>query len=394
MDIIAVKVLVAMLFGLIRLLFGIFPIKVYKWLKNGKSEQIQSPVNERKRKILLYTVAVVQSFGGGVLFATSFLHMMPAVYYSVEELREFGIIKVDYPYSQLVVSLGFFTVYFAEEMSQWLISKTPEKPIKKHLRGRVSSTTTIISTEKEFPPEFTKIPNGMAFEVEKKNEENNNYHENNEKYIENNVTNEVIVDSIDQSVQTENAEDFEISQDLENKLGLKPEENKEIEEFVEEEVKTQQQALRCFLMVMALSLHAIFEGLAIGLQRSITNIWYLFTAVSIHSATILFCIGMEIVCLGTSTRGTIIHMSMLSGTSPLGVLLGLIITLTTDLHTGAKSLAIVLLEGLSAGTILYITFFEILSREKERRTCRFIRAISIGAGFTLMALLQGLKIDT
>ncbi|KAF2880675.1 hypothetical protein ILUMI_25494 [Ignelater luminosus] len=394
MDIIAVKVIVALLFGLIRFVFGIFPIKVYKWLKSGKSEQIQSAVNERKQKTLLYIVAVVQSFGGGVLFATTFLHMMPAVYYSVEELREFGIIEADYPYSQLVVSLGFFTVYFAEEVSQWLISKTPDKPFKKHSKGRVSSTTTIVSIEKEIPPEFTKIPNGMAFEVEKKNEKNNNFCEKNEKYIEDNVTNELVIDSIDQSVQTDNDENLKISENLENNLGLKHEENKEVEEFIEEEVKTQQQILRCFLMIMALSLHAIFEGLAIGLQRSITSIWYLFTAVSIHSATILFCIGMEVVCLGTSPRSTMIHMSILSSTSPFGVLLGLVITLTTDLHTRAKSLAIVLLEGLSAGTILYITFFEILSREKGRKGCRVLRAISIGAGFTLMALLQCLKIDT
>jgi hypothetical protein len=58
------------------------------------------------------------------------------------------------------------------------------------------------------------------------------------------------------------------------------------------------------------------------------------------------------------------------------------------MNTQAKSTAVVLLEGLSAGTILYITFFEVLNREKERRAYTFRRAVCILGGFGLMAVLQ------
>ncbi|KAI4467494.1 zinc/iron transporter [Holotrichia oblita] len=163
---------------------------------------------------------------------------------------------------------------------------------------------------------------------------------------------------------------------------------KELEKLMERQEKDQQQILRCCLVVVALSLHAFFEGLAIGLQLSISNIWYLFTAISIHSATILFCIGLELLIARTKASVIIFNIVILSVTSPFGVLLGLVITLYADMNTTAKSLAVVLLEGLSAGTILYITFFEVLNREKARRVIILTRACFILGGFTLMAILE------
>lgn len=140
---------------------------------------------------------------------------------------------------------------------------------------------------------------------------------------------------------------------------------------------------------MALSFHAIFEGLAIGLQNEAATIWYLFTAVTIHSATILFCMGLELLIAKTKTKIIVIQMLILAATSPFGVILGLLITLSSDMNSSkAKSATVVILEGLSTGTILYITFFEILNREKARRVFRLYRGLCILGGFIFMALLQ------
>ncbi|KAF2880678.1 hypothetical protein ILUMI_25497 [Ignelater luminosus] len=378
MDIVGTKVLVAILFGVIRFIFGILPIHVCVWLKIGVVEQGKRSINEERRQRLDCFIALVQSFGGGVLFATCFLHMMPEVYYSVAELREYGVLTDDYPYSQLVVSFGFFLVYFIEEISQWLIARMPKEPWKKKIKSPTASTKSIITKENKITPQVIIIPNDKAFEEKC---------EKNKKDFEDNLSVEVVVD---EEVQTENLSNLHSRRTSD--LETSPEINAELEEIIEEEVKTQQQILRCILIVLALSFHAIFEGLALGLQNSITNIWYLFTAVSIHSATILFCIGLEIFLAGTKPRTIVIHMLLLAVTSPVGVILGLTVSLTTDMHTSAKSFAVVFLEGLSAGTILYITFFEVLSREKERRIYSLRRAAFIGAGFAMMAGLECIKI--
>ncbi|KAF2880677.1 hypothetical protein ILUMI_25496 [Ignelater luminosus] len=362
MDIIGTKVLVAILFGVIRFAFGILPIQVCSWLTIESEDLGKRVITKSRRRILDYGIAKMQSFGGGVLFATCLLHMMPEVYYSVEELRRFGILRVDYPYSQLVVSLGFFLIYFLEEISHWIISRTPQEPCKRTERSNVPSSTVAI------------ISNGVP-QTEK-----------NEKLktdSRDNLSMEIVVD---EEVQTENMRNLE-----KNEMDFDEELNTELEHIIEKQVKTKQQVIRCIFVVLALSFHAIFEGLAIGLQHSVSNIWYLFTAVSVHSATILFCIGLEIFLAGTRTRTIIFHMLFLAVVSPIGVILGLVVSLTADAHSSVKSFSVVFLEGISAGTILYITFFEVLIREKERRACRVKRAVYIAAGFALMAGLECLK---
>ena len=57
-------------------------------------------------------------------------------------------------------------------------------------------------------------------------------------------------------------------------------------------------AMRGMLVIMALSLHAVFEGIALGLTGSVSSVWYLFLAIASHKFIIAFCIGMQFVTSG------------------------------------------------------------------------------------------------
>lgn len=59
--------------------------------------------------------------------------------------------------------------------------------------------------------------------------------------------------------------------------------------------------LRGFLVILALSLHAVFEGIALGLTHSANSAWFLFFAIASHKYVISFCIGMQFVSSGTAT---------------------------------------------------------------------------------------------
>ena len=50
-------------------------------------------------------------------------------------------------------------------------------------------------------------------------------------------------------------------------------------------------SLRGFLVVVALSVHSLFEGMAVGLEETSGGVWQLFLAIAIHSTAIVFCIG-------------------------------------------------------------------------------------------------------
>ena len=53
-------------------------------------------------------------------------------------------------------------------------------------------------------------------------------------------------------------------------------------------------SFRDFLTVLALSLHAIFEGLAVGLGDDEEGVWVLFAAICSHKFVMSFCIGVEL----------------------------------------------------------------------------------------------------
>ena len=56
--------------------------------------------------------------------------------------------------------------------------------------------------------------------------------------------------------------------------------------------------LREFFTVLALSLHAVFEGLAVGLEETTAGVWTLFAAIASHKFVISFCMGVELVSVG------------------------------------------------------------------------------------------------
>ena len=71
-------------------------------------------------------------------------------------------------------------------------------------------------------------------------------------------------------------------------------------EFIDGDDATFEATLRGFLVILALSLHAVFEGIALGLTATESSVWYLFFAVASHKFVISFCIGMQFVSSGKS----------------------------------------------------------------------------------------------
>lgn len=149
--------------------------------------------------------------------------------------------------------------------------------------------------------------------------------------------------------------------------------------------KESQGGARHIMVLSALSLHSALEGLALGLQPTPRAVWMLFTAVSAHAVAVLFSIGLELVSEGTPEIQVVVFMAVLALSSPLGGSLGLAATADGEkAHAGA----VVTLQGLAAGAVLFVTFFEVL--EKEKKKGGFIRLFCVVLGFAVMAGLQTL----
>jgi len=148
--------------------------------------------------------------------------------------------------------------------------------------------------------------------------------------------------------------------------------------------------IRSILFVVALSVHSLFEGLAIGLEEDNAGAWTLTLAIAIHAIPIVFCVGTDLISAGMTRLKIIIYIIVLSLNTPIGIFIGIMIYDNSDDESGESILINGILQGLAAGTLLFITFFEVLARDKLTKygMSGIVGAISVICGFALMAGLE------
>ncbi|XP_042535946.1 zinc transporter ZIP2 isoform X1 [Dipodomys spectabilis] len=143
--------------------------------------------------------------------------------------------------------------------------------------------------------------------------------------------------------------------------------------------------LRALVLLLSLSFHSVFEGLAVGLQTTIAATIQLCVAVLAHKGLVVFGVGLRLVKLGTGSRWAAFSILSLALMSPLGLALGM--SVATGDSEGGQGLAQAVLEGVAAGTFLYVTFLEILPRELAGPGAPLTKWCCVAAGFTFMAII-------
>ena len=148
-------------------------------------------------------------------------------------------------------------------------------------------------------------------------------------------------------------------------------------------------ALRGLMLVFALSFHSVFEGMAIGLQPNVKDVWFLFGAVTVHELAIMFCLGLEMLTSNIGTKIYAVYIVILSLITPLGVAVGLIITeFSYERKSATHSMVVAVLQGVAAGALLYVTFLEVLERERRKHGFRIAKYLAVLAGFCMLTLLE------
>lgn len=296
---------------------GVLPIKLSKWFNWQNNARSNVYV-----KMLL-------GFGGGVLFCTTFLHLLPEVAENFEDLNLTPNLEIHY--AELLMCTGFFVMYFVEEcVHLYLYHKQKDNnntifTRSLSVRRGDASHSNRTSEEKKSIPDY-----GSTI---------NNYHNHHHSGHSHADHSHVMVDLTDNSTIA---------------------------------------IIRGLLVVLALSVHELFEGLSIGLENSTKHVWYMFGAVAAHKLVIAFCIGVELVSSRLKTAIIVAYIFTFAVVSPLGIGIGII--LTND-GASATAVASVFLQGLASGTLLYVVFFEILQADKKHGLKQYF---SILCGFLVM----------
>jgi len=150
--------------------------------------------------------------------------------------------------------------------------------------------------------------------------------------------------------------------------------------------------LRGFLVVLAISLHAVFEGIAMGLTDNTRSVWLLFIAISAHKYVISFCISMQFVTSELPTVLSITYFSTFAIISPVGAAIGIAISETVESEAETQTVTITVLQALATGTLLYVVFFEVIEKERQKGTSGIVQVMFVILGFLCMLAMESVDL--
>nr|AKN21668.1 slc39a-3 [Schmidtea mediterranea] len=162
-------------------------------------------------------------------------------------------------------------------------------------------------------------------------------------------------------------------------------ENKEksLEKFPESKIDE----ISLKILIIAIAIHSIFEGLALGLQVNVKDTLLLFMAISIHKSVLALTIGLELAQTDISYKMSVIFATIFSISSPIGICIGFILNYFENPNSPSLLMGSTILQGLACGTFFYIVFFEILPQEMSNKNHKIIKVLSLSIGFILVSVL-------
>lgn len=140
-----------------------------------------------------------------------------------------------------------------------------------------------------------------------------------------------------------------------------------------------------YAILVALSVHGLLAGLALGTQSSARGLLVITAALLVHKAVEGFALGVSLVRHAMPVRRAWWLLAFFSLSTPAGIALG--IGLDTLLGDALRALLEATFLALAAGTFAYVATLDILREEFEGPGNRFAKWLWVVAGVAGMALL-------
>lgn len=134
--------------------------------------------------------------------------------------------------------------------------------------------------------------------------------------------------------------------------------------------------------MIALSVHATFEGIALGLQATMGQTLNIVVAVIIHKGAASSALGISLVKTFPNDFKLVRQLIFLfSLATPIGVTIGI-------LAAGAGDLVNIIMSSLAAGTFIYIACTEIVVSEFSTGGHRVLKLIAFVSGACIISSLS------
>lgn len=324
------KVITLLAMTVITFLFGMMPLKLFSQLRHNPD------VSSRIRWRML--ISFSSCFAGGVFIAACLLDLLPDVEEKIsqvlEEIKDQYNVDLDYPVAQFIMVFGFFLILTIEQsvlhfQEQWMQEEEREPLLSRSRQASIGSYHSSHSHQHS----------------------SHHHHQSGSQDAMTGVSN-----------QAHHSHDGHHNH---SHIG---------------HGAFQHSSLRSVMLLLALSFHSVFEGIAIGLQDNSAQLISIFIAVIVHKAVMAFSLGLNIAQSDLSVKSFVISNIMFSIASPIGVGIGIAVadlpsSLPQDICNG-------FLQGIAGGTFLYITFFEVLPHELNVPNKRLWKVFFVILGYS------------
>ena len=141
--------------------------------------------------------------------------------------------------------------------------------------------------------------------------------------------------------------------------------------------------LTAFALIIAVSFHAVIEGMGLGATSNPEMLLSTFIGIAVHKGLEGFAVGANLIESAVTTRRFIMYASVVCLASPLGALVGYLMTLG-DMSTGLIG---PILGALAVGTFIQVATMEFLPRTFAKQADFTWKALALLVGFGIMSTM-------
>jgi len=136
-----------------------------------------------------------------------------------------------------------------------------------------------------------------------------------------------------------------------------------------------------YILLIALSLHGLFEGIALGVMKTIRDLIFLLIAILAHKWAESLALGISFFKSGTERNIFIKMILIFSLFSPSGIIIGILFSSAGYLIEG-------ILLSVSGGTFLYVSASEVIVEEFAITKHKFKKYVFYLLGGILVGILK------
>ncbi|KAK7081991.1 hypothetical protein SK128_002096 [Halocaridina rubra] len=313
-------------------------------------------------------------FGAGVLMSTVFLHILPENRETFQTaMEENYLAETEYPIAEIMMCVGFFVVYFIEETVHTCLDRHHyEKHHHNHSDMQITQKGPKTSEEAKANAKKLRATVDRCSELR-------------DSFSRRSVISLAVFTTDHGQVNHGYDGDVTKSGGVENGS---PEDGSQTKLQGHAFVKDGS-LVSTAMAVIALCFHGLMEGMSLGLEEEYKDVWILFGALSAHKIFLSFSMSIELLELGVPLKPFLLTMFIFAMASPVGGLIGALVAGYTAEHDNAASvLAPAFLQSISGGTILYVTFCEVLERERAKEGGGHMKLCCLVLGFGVLAGLE------